>query len=145
MSEEAKVKVGIKQEGVMIFKADLGKIKMQDLFIDERPKRAAEKIGPTPSRLLGLAVLGCLVASFTFCFQKKKFSLKEIGGEAEVIMKRNEKGFWRIMKINVSIKPMINDPLIRKRADQCIKMFEQYCTITQSVREGIEVNVDIDY
>ena len=145
LSDEKKIKVGLSLEEEMIFKCDLGQIKMQDLYIDEKNKREAEKIGPNPSRLLALAVLGCLAASFTFCMSKKDLKVGDLDGKAEVILKRSNKGFWRVKRINVTINPKIDDPIMRKRADQCRKMFEQYCIVTQSVRNGIEVNVDLDY
>lgn len=145
MSDESKLKVGLTLEEEMIFKCDLGQIKMQNLYIDEKNSKEADKIGPNPSRLLALAVLGCLAASFTFCMQKKNFTLNDLEGKAEVIIKRNQKGFWRVKKINITINPKIEDPKMRKRADQCRKMFEQYCIVTQAVREGIEVNVNLDY
>ncbi len=50
-----------------------------------------------------------------------------------------------ITKIEVKITPKIDDPEVRKRADQCKKMFENYCTVTASVREGINVEVNLDY
>ena len=145
MSDEAKFEVGLTLEEEMIFKSDLGQIKMQDFFIDEKHKKEENRIGPNPAMLLALAILGCLEASFTFCLQKKNFTLEDISGRAEIVTGRNEKGFWRVKRINVTINPKIDDPIMRKRADQCRKMFEQYCIVTQSVRNGIEVNVDLDY
>ena len=144
MSNEKKINVGLALQEEMIFKCDLGSTKMNDLYIDERHVKGVDKIGPDPARLLGLAVLGCLEASFEFCMQKKNFKLNELRGKAEVLMKKNEKGFWRVKKINIEINPTIENPEMRKRADQCKKMFEQYCIVTQSVREGIEINVNLD-
>ena len=145
MSNESKVKVGIKLEEEMTYKCDLGQIKMEDLFIDETNKRLSDKIGPNPSSLLALSVLGCLAASFTFCLKKKNFALTKLDGKAEVVIKRNEKEFWRVKKIDVNITPKIDNPKLRKRADQCKNFFEQYCIIAESVRDGIEVNVNLDY
>ncbi|MFW9876920.1 MAG: hypothetical protein ACFFG0_27820, partial [Candidatus Thorarchaeota archaeon] len=59
--------------------------------------------------------------------------------------------FWRIKKIDVNIEPKIGNSDTLKRAKQCLKtikddvsFFEQFCIVTQSVRSGIEVNVNID-
>ena len=62
-----------------------------------------------------------------------------------MIIGRNNKGFLRVKKVNVEISSKIDDLDVRKRADQCKKMFENYCTVTAAVREGIEVNVDLKY
>ena len=145
MSEEVKTKVGLKLEKDMIFKCDMGKMTVKDCFIDETNQEEADMWGPNPSRLLGMALLGCLSASFIFCLKKRNFSIDDLKAEAEVIIGRNNKGFLRVKKVNVEISSKIDDPDVRKRADQCKKMFENYCTVTAAVREGIEVNVDLKY
>ena len=145
MTEEMKTKVGLRLEEEMIFKCELGKIKVEDCYIDEEHHVEAEMWGPNPSRMLGMAVLGCLSASFIFCLKKREFSIKDLNASAEVIIARNQKGFWRVKRIDVNINPKIDSDEMRKRADQCRRMFEQYCIVTQAVREGIEVNVDLDY
>ena len=65
--------------------------------------------------------------------------------KAEVVIGRNNKGFLRVKKVDVDIISKIDDPKARKRADQCRKMFENYCTVTAAVREGIEVNLNLEY
>ncbi|MFX1278754.1 MAG: OsmC family protein [Promethearchaeota archaeon] len=154
ISEEIKTKVGItlgEAESQMIFKCDLGNMLVKDCYIDEEHHQEVDMLGPNPSRLLGLGILGCLSASFIFCLKKRNFSVDDFNAEAEVIISRNEKGFLRIKKIDVNIQPKITDPATLKRAKQCLKaakdgvsFFEQYCIVTQSVRSGIEVNVNLD-
>lgn len=145
MSNELKTKVGIKQQEEMLFKCDLGNLKLDNLYIDEQDKKEIDKKGPSPAKLLGLSVLGCLAASFSFCLQKKYYSIIDLEGKADVTIIRNERGFWRIKKIDVNIIPQIDTPEARKRADQCKKFFEQYCIISQSLRAGFEVNVNLNY
>ncbi|MFW9879021.1 MAG: OsmC family protein [Candidatus Thorarchaeota archaeon] len=154
ISNDFKTKVGIKideSESQMIFKCDLGNIKVKDCYIDEEHPEEVDMLGPNPSRLLALGVLGCLSSSFIFCLKKKNFKVDDFTAEAEIIISRNEKGFLRVKKIDVKILPKITDPEALKRAKQCIKptkdgvsFFEQYCVVTQSVRSGIEVNVNLD-
>jgi uncharacterized OsmC-like protein len=145
MSEVMKTNVGLFLKEEMIFKCDLGEMKVKDCYIDEEHEVEAEMWGPNPSRMLGMAILGCLSASFIFCLKKKDFKVDDLKAEAEVIIGRNEKGFWRVKKINVDIFAKIDDPETRKRADQCRKMFEQYCIVTQAVRDGINVEVNLSY
>jgi uncharacterized OsmC-like protein len=151
---EKKTKVSIKLDDFdsqMIFKCDLGNMKVKDCYIDEEHTEEVDMLGPNPSRMLALGVLGCLSASFIFCLKKRKFNVDDFKSEAEITINRNEKGFWRVKKIDVNIEPIIKDPETLKRAKQCLKstkegvsFFEQYCIVTQSVRAGVEVNVNID-
>jgi len=145
MSEVMKTKVGLSLEEKMIFKCELGEMKVKDCYIDDTHKEEVDMLGPNPSRMLAMAVLGCLSASFIFCLKKREFNLEDLKAEAEVTIARNEKGFWRVKKIDVDIKAKIDDPNVKKRADQCKKMFEQYCIVTQAVREGIDVEVNLNY
>ena len=145
MSEGMKPKVGITLEKEMIFKCDLGDMQVKDCYIDDTHKDEVDMLGPNPSRMLGLALLGCLSASFIFCLKKKNLSIDDLNAEAELTIARNKKGFWRVMKVDVDINIKISDPDTRKRADQCKKMFEQYCIVTQAVREGIAVEVNLNY
>jgi len=154
ISNEMKTKVGIKldeSESQMIFKCDLGSMKVKDCYIDEEHHEEVDMLGPNPSRMLALGVLGCLSASFIFCLKKRNFRVDDFNSEAEVTLARNEKGFWRVKKIDVDITPIFEDPEALKRAQQCLKpmkdgvsFFEQYCIVTQSVRAGIDVNVNLN-
>ena len=145
MTEENIINVALEMEDYMIFKCNMGAIDLNQCYIDETNKEEEEMVGPNPSRLLGVAVMGCLSASFTFCMKKRDFTINDLNAEAEVHVARNDKGFWRVKKIDVKINPKIEGEDARKRAGQCLKMFEQYCIVTQAVRDGIEVNVDINY
>lgn len=142
---ESQVKVKLSLEKDMIFKCDLGDLRIKDCIIDETNKIESEMLGPDASRLLAMAVLGCLSASFIFCFSKRDFTIEDLEAEAIVTIFRNEKGFVRVKKIDVNINPEIKNLEIQKRANQCKKMFEQYCTISASVREGIDINVNVNY
>lgn len=145
MTEDSKPKVGISLVEDMIFKCNLGEMNVKDCYIDDTHQEEAEMLGPNPSRLLGLALLGCLSASFIFCLKKKELTVDDLKAEAELTIARNEKGFWRVKKVDVNLNITINDTETRKRADRCKKMFEQYCIVTQAVREGIDVKVNLNY
>jgi len=145
MSEGLKTKVGISLEKDMIFKCDLGEMKVKDCYIDDTNKNEVDMLGLNPSRMLAMALLGCLSSSFIFCLKKRNFSIEDLSAIAEITVARNEKGFWRVKKVDVDIDIKIDDPDTRKRADLCKKMFEQYCVVTQAVREGINVEVNVNY
>jgi uncharacterized OsmC-like protein len=145
LPDEYKSEVSISLEEEMIFKCDFGQVKMKDLFIDEQHKKSQEKIGPNPSKLLALSLLGCMSASFAFCLQKRDFSLSDFKGKALIKSKRNAKGFWRIKEIKLELYPKIDTPKMRERADQCQKFFEQFCIISESIRDGIEITTNLNY
>ncbi|MHC1591434.1 MAG: OsmC family protein [Candidatus Helarchaeales archaeon] len=141
--DEIQTHVHLELEKEMIFRCDMGIMKVEECYIDETNQEAIDKWGPDPTKLIAAAVLGCLSASFIFCLQKKKLTIEDFSGDATVVIARNEHDLLRIKEINVKLKPKTDDPAIKKRIEQCKKIFERYCTVTESVRAGIPVNVDI--
>ncbi|MHA1144988.1 MAG: OsmC family protein [Candidatus Helarchaeota archaeon] len=144
MPEELRTKVSIVLEKEMLFKCDIGEMKVEECYIDETEQEEAERLGPDPAKLLGLSVLGCMAASFLFCIEKRKLVLEDFKGEAEVVVIKNEKDLYRVKEINVKLQPNTSDPALVKRIGQCKNLFESHCTITESIRKGIKVNVDLD-
>lgn len=115
---------------------------MPDLITDESPP-LGDGQGPNPSRLLATAVGNCLAASFLFCAGKARLSLD--GLEAEVLTEftRNEAGRLRIGGIKVRLLPKWTDE-VAARAERCLQVFEDFCVVTQAVRHGVPVEVQVD-
>jgi uncharacterized OsmC-like protein len=112
-----------------------------DLMLDEPPPVGHDH-APNPSRLLAAAVGGCLSASLLFSAGKLRLNVQGMHAEVEVQHTRNEKGRLRIGKIAVKITPKIEDPDPNK-LQRCLDMFEDFCVVTQSVRQGIDVSVEV--
>jgi organic hydroperoxide reductase OsmC/OhrA len=99
--------------------------------------------GPSSSRLLATAVGHCMSASLLFCLQKSRISIKHVSTKVHTTLARNETGNWRVQSLRVKIEA---DPVIeadRERMRHCVKIFEDFCTVTQSVRKGIDVQVEV--
>lgn len=140
-----KTKVVVEWVENLTFKLDFQNPSLPKLFIDEtHDVESPEAIGPDPSKLLASAVMGCLNASFGFCLKKARIPLKGMKAIGELTSKRSEEGFWRVSKIDVELFPEIEIEKGAGRLEKCFEIFHNYCTITQSVRQGIPVNVTIN-
>jgi uncharacterized OsmC-like protein len=113
----------------------------EDLLIDE-PEPVGHDKGPNPSKLLAAAVGGCLSISLLFCARKSRLNNLSIHSEVKVQHKRNEKGRLRIGKIEVEITPSFEDS-DEQKLKRCLDLFEDFCVVTQSVRAGIDVSVNV--
>lgn len=115
---------------------------MPDLITDESPPLGEGK-GPNPSRLLAAAVGNCLAASLLFCLGKARLAVE--GLEAEVLTEftRNEEGRLRIRGIKVRLLPAWTKETAAK-AQRCLQIFEEFCVVTQAVRQGVPVEVQVD-
>lgn len=112
------------------------------LTMDE-PEPLGEGCGPNASRILAAAIGHCLSASLLFCFKKARV---EIGGmETRVWGKyeRNDAGRWRIRAVHVRLAPEI-PPEMRDKISRCLELFEDFCIVTESVRQGIAVDVHVE-
>jgi uncharacterized OsmC-like protein len=112
-----------------------------ELLIDE-PAPLGQDHGPNPSRLLAAAVGGCLSASFLFSARKLRLNMTGMNTKISVEQKRNEKGRLRIGKMEVEITPVIAEPDPHK-LQRCRDLFEDFCIVTQSVRNGIDISVAV--
>lgn len=112
-----------------------------ELRTDETPPLGKDQ-GPAPSRLLAAAVGNCLSASFLFACRKAGVAVPRIHASVKAQIVRNEKRRLRIGKMEVDIDPGFNaeDAAKAKGARQ---VFEDFCTVTQSVRDGFPVEVRV--
>ncbi|MHA1838990.1 MAG: OsmC family protein [Candidatus Ranarchaeia archaeon] len=114
----------------------------EDIVVDE-PKPLGASKGPNASRLLATAVVNCLSASLLFCLNKWKVPVEGLKATAKTTVRRNEKGRWRIHHIDVTIHPCFPDKS-HERIRRCLQQFEDYCVVTDSVRNGIPVHVSVE-
>jgi len=108
----------------------------------DEPKPLGGSEGPSAAMMLSAAVGHCLTSSLMFCMQKSRGELSDIETDVETEMRRNEKGRWRIGSIKVTLKPKTGD-IDSQKLDRCGGLFEDFCIVTASVREGIPVDVEV--
>jgi uncharacterized OsmC-like protein len=112
-----------------------------DLDLDE-PTPLGKDRAPNAARVLAAAIGNCLSASFLFCARKSKVDLGLMETRVKAQIARTEKGRLRIAGIEVEIDPRVADA-DKQRALRCLELFEDYCLVTQSVRQGIPIQVTV--
>lgn len=123
------------------FNAEFDVDYLPNLILDET-KPDGEGAGPNPPRLLAAAVGHCMSTSLIFCLKKARVRIQDIQTKVTTNLYRNEQKKLRIKNINLEIQLKVNDEDTH-RVPRCLKLFEDYCTVTQSIRKGIEVNVEV--
>ena len=113
-------------------------------IVDETPEIGGEGKGPNASRLLGSALGFCLSASLAFCLRKSRLEVKNLKTKVSGVIERNKEGYWRIQAIQVEISPSIEPKDIRK-IKRCKEIFEKYCIVSESIREGIPVDIKLNF
>jgi uncharacterized OsmC-like protein len=151
MVHEENTLVNIKLDEDLIFKSLNEYKKIQDLIIDETIDKEGILDGPDAASLLGLAIVSCLSATFIFCLNKRNLTIEDLKASANISFKKIGGGLTRIDKIQVNIIPKTQDEEVLKRIKICTKelkdgemFFEKACIITPSVRDGIDISVNVE-
>ncbi len=138
MSEQSKFSAQLRLLHGYKFEIDFGD--PGKIFSDE-PSPLGANGGPNPELLLAAAVANCLAASLLFAVRKYKEDPGLICAIVNGGLKRQE-GRLRIEKLDVSLK-LGNNTAALPHIESVLKQFEQFCVVTQSVRQGIEVAVQV--
>jgi organic hydroperoxide reductase OsmC/OhrA len=111
------------------------------ITLDEPPPLGEDQ-GPNASRVLGAAVGHCLASSLLFCLGKARVPVDGTDVTVDGTVERNEQGRLRITELRVKITPTVpaGD---QERMQRCLGIFEDFCTVTGSVRKGISVHVEV--
>ena len=111
------------------------------LTSDEPPPLGAAA-GPAPNHLLLAAVANCLSASLVFALQKFKQEPGPLKATATATTGRNENNRLRITHIGVQLE--LGRPGGElEHLDRVLSQFEEFCTVSMSVRQGIAIDIQV--
>lgn len=144
MSDDVKVSdvtVNVTQADAYRFVVSFPEKDFEPIVVDE-PAPLGKDAGPNPSRILGAAIGNCLAASLLFCLGKRGVKV-EHGLSAQVSLEivRTPEKRLRVGKVKVALVAPPEVPI--EALDACRDVFEDFCTVTASVRHGIDVEVDV--
>jgi uncharacterized OsmC-like protein len=111
------------------------------LRMDE-PEPMGDGVGPNASRVAAAAIGNCLSASLLFCLSKARIDVADVTTRVTGKVERNERGRLRLSGLSVRIEPNVGDVPPRK-LQRCLDIFEDFCLVTASVREGLDVSVEV--
>jgi organic hydroperoxide reductase OsmC/OhrA len=112
-------------------------------FPSDEPDPVGENSGPSTPALLGAALGHCLSASLLEALRHAHLEVLGCETEAVAVVKPNEGGNPRIDRVDVTIRPHLAESSPRMK--RCADVFENHCTVTQSVRRGVDVRVNVDF
>lgn len=141
MSDEKEFELTLEQESDYEFRIRFGGTSLPALTTDE-PAPLGGGAGPNPARLLVAAVANCLAASLLFALRKFKNDPGRITARARATMGRNEHRRWRVERVAVELH-LSDTGAALEHLDRILEQFEEFCIVTQSVREGVEIDVSV--
>ena len=134
------IKVELQQDADYRFAIRFG-ASIPALYGDEPPP-LGRSTGPTPTQLLAAAVGNCLSDSLLFTLGKFKQDPRSISTQVKAIVVRNEKNRLRVRNMQGRIALSVPaSPL--EHLDRVLAQHEEFCTVTQCVRQCMPVDVEI--
>lgn len=132
--------VRLEQERDYRFRIEFGEA-IPAIYGDEPPPLGGGS-GPSPVQLLAAAVGNCLSDSLLFALRKFKQSPEPIRCEVDATVGRNAENRLRVLGMHAKLTlgvPAAN----LQHLDRVLATFESYCTVTQSVGQGIAITVAV--
>jgi len=117
---------------------------MPELITDEPPMLGGDARGPNPSRMVGTAVANCLTSSLVHCLRRAQADVRGIKTDVHGLIERNEQGLLRLKSVDVTIKPRLGSSADKNALERCKGLFEKYCVVTDTIRNGLPVNVEVE-
>lgn len=111
------------------------------LHCDE-PAPLGQGTGPSPVQLLTAAVGNCLSDSLLFALRKFKQTPEPLRAEVQAEVGRNAEGRLRVLHIHARLHLGVPAAQL-EHLDRVLSQFEAFCTVTQSVGQGIPVKTEV--
>ena len=111
------------------------------LLADEPPPLGQGR-GPSPVQLLAAAVGNCLSDSLLFALRKFKQHPEPLQCEVTCEVGRNAEGRLRVLGIQATLTLGVPAEAL-EHLERVLTSFETYCTVTQSIAQGVPVRVSV--
>ncbi len=112
------------------------------VLTSDEPTPLGTGLGPSPVQMLCAAVGNCLSDSLLFAFRKFKQEPSPIQCVVTAEVGRNDDNRLRVLHMNAQIRMgALAENL--QQVDHVLAQFEEFCTVTQSVRQGISITVEV--
>lgn len=139
MAEETVI-IHLTQQQDYQFQVDFGGT-VPPLHSDE-PAPLGQGTGPSPVQLLSAAVGNCLSDSLLFALRKFKQAPDPIRCEIQAEVGRNAEGRLRVVHMIARLRLGVEASQLQ-HLDRVLTQFEAFCTVTQSVGQGIPIDIEV--
>lgn len=140
VNEPMSESVSLRQEHDYVFVNDFG---TAGTLRSDEPAPLGSGAGPSPVQLLGAAVGNCLSASLLFALRKFKQTPEPIRAHVEAEVGRNDQKRLRVLRLRVRLDLGVPAASLGEHLGKALAQFEDFCTVTASVRAALPVDVEI--
>ena len=111
-----------------------------DTLVTDEPEPLGQGAGPSPVQLLLAAVANCLTDSLLFALRKFKEQAEPLQCSARAEVGRNEENRLRVLAVHLELQLGCKAEQV-EHLQRILDQFPGFCTVTQSVAQGIPVHL----
>lgn len=111
-------------------------------LLGDEPAPLGQGLGPSPVQFLAAAVGNCLSDSLLFALRKFKQAPEPIRCDVDAEVGRNAEGRVRVLSMTARLHLGVSAGAL-EHLDRVLSQFESFCTVTQSVGQGIPIKVEV--
>jgi uncharacterized OsmC-like protein len=112
-------------------------------YLSDEPDPVGDNAGPSTPALLATALGHCLSAALMETLRRSRVNVLGCETEATAVVKPNLEGLPRIDNVDVAVRPRLDER--HSQMNRCADIFEKHCTVTSSVKRGIDVRVQVEW
>ncbi|HTZ61373.1 MAG TPA: OsmC family protein [Thermoplasmata archaeon] len=107
--------------------------------VDEAPP-VGRDAGPNPVRTLAAAIGHCMSSTLYNTLERAHVAVAPIRTTVRATVARNDRGRLRVRNLTVELhtRPLREED--RASFEHCVEIFDDYCTVSGAVREGIPID-----
>ena len=111
-------------------------------IMSDEPAPLGTGLGPSSSQLLAAAVGNCLSDSLLFALRKFKQAPEPLSCDVHAEIGRNAQGRVRVLHMKALLTLGVPAASLA-HLERVLSTFETYCTVTQSVGQGIPISLEV--
>lgn len=111
-------------------------------IMGDEPAPLGSGLGPSPVQFLAAAVGNCLSDSLLFALRKFKQAPEPITCDVTAEVGRNPEGRVRVLTMRAVLTLGVPGASL-EHLDRVLSQFEAFCTVTQSVGQGIPITIEV--
>jgi putative redox protein len=115
-----------------------------NIQLDEPESFHGTDIGPSPVEYYLIGIGGCLGSTFTYCLQKQKVEIDSLEVVVDGQLKHASPNMsLQLINIEVELLITVKDGQPSDKIEQCVKTFQDYCVVSNSITQGVPLDVKI--
>jgi uncharacterized OsmC-like protein len=137
---DKQIKVSLRQQQDYRFEVTFDE--QMPVLVSDEPAPLGAGMGPSPVQLLCAAVGNCLSDSLLFAYRKFKQQPEPLQCVVTAEVGRNAENRLRVLNLHATLQVGVPASSLGQ-TERVMSQFEAFCTVTQSVGQGIPIDLEV--